>query len=170
MNSVSKFSIEPCAERFSGESLSFTSATSNVLCEMEEGMMVVVVAPVVVVGVAGKGEPGRATRQMGSEMGQEGRLVGAGEGVLWTGREGAEVRQRMDLLGSLWVMVGEEFCTGVEAWGVLLVVLCGERKGGGGGGGGGEEGRGEGRGEGGEERYEFNMPRGHNKREERETV
>ena len=140
MNSVSKFSIEPCAERFSGESLSFTSATSNVLCEMEEGMMVVV-------GVAGKGEPGRATRQMGSEMGQEGRLVGAGEGVLWTGREGAEVRQRMDLLGSLWVMVGEEFCTGVEACGVLLVVLCGERKGGGGG-------RGERRGEGGGRRGE----------------
>ena len=115
VNSVSRFSIEPWAERSSGESLSFTSATSNVLCEMEEGTMVEeVVEPVVVVGEAVKGRPGRDAGQVGSEIWQDGRLVGMGEGLwmgregLWTGKEGAEVRQRMDLLGSLWVVVGEE--------------------------------------------------------------
>ena len=67
-SSCSKFSTDPCAERSSGESLSFTSSTSNVLWEETAGIIVELSVEVVAV-------VGREGGHVGSEMAHDKRLA-----------------------------------------------------------------------------------------------
>ena len=148
-SSCSRFSNDPCAERSSGESLSFTSATSNVLWEDEDGTIVELSVEVVAV-------VGREREHVGSAMAHDERLVTfeerteeeeeeccggrEAEECCW-GREAEEdwgtmeeeeeeaVVSMMYLVGSPWAgrargRGGLGLWIGVEASGVELAVLC----------------------------------------------